>query len=153
MATSGSASVAASRTLLVPVVDAEACERALKWTIDNVYRAGDSFSFMHVLPPAQTFSASSVQPSNFQASQAETFIQERFLPQIQALDAPNTISIETADHDCDSVGAWICHKADEADAALVVMAAHQKGRIPLYILGSTTKYCLNRCGYTVLVAH
>ena len=44
-------------------------------------------------------------------------------------------------------------QADEYSAALVVMAAHNKGRLLKYLLGSATKYCVNHCRSTVLVHH
>lgn len=64
--------------------------------------------------------------------------------------AEDTTNPIVADHD---IAVGVGTQANEADAVLVVMAAHQKSRTPMYILGSTTKYCLNRCGHTVLVAH
>mmetsp|Transcript_15640 Transcript_15640/g.47172 ORF Transcript_15640/g.47172 Transcript_15640/m.47172 type:complete len:155 (+) Transcript_15640:128-592(+) len=141
------------RNLLIPVVDAEPCTTALRWTIGNIYREGDEFIFLHVLPPEQHFSAGTLQPTNLQEMQAQTFIQERFVPMVESLQAKHSVSIVQADADCDSIGAWICHKAEEAAAALVVMAAHHKGQLLSYVLGSTTKYCLNRCRRTVLVSH
>ena len=44
-------------------------------------------------------------------------------------------------------------QAEEYNAALVVMAAHNKGRLLKYLLGSATKYCVNHCRSTVLVHH
>lgn len=44
-------------------------------------------------------------------------------------------------------------QAEELDAALVVMAAHHKGQLLKYLVGSVTKYCVNKCRQTVLVAH
>jgi nucleotide-binding universal stress UspA family protein len=44
-------------------------------------------------------------------------------------------------------------QADELNAALVVMAAHHKGRLLKYLVGSVTKYTVNKCNQTVLVMH
>ena len=46
-----------------------------------------------------------------------------------------------------------CLQAEEYNAALVVMAAHNKGRLLKYLLGSATKFCVNHCRSTVLVHH
>ena len=35
----------------------------------------------------------------------------------------------------------------------VVMAAHHKGRLLKYLVGSVTKYAVSNCTRTVLVAH
>lgn len=44
-------------------------------------------------------------------------------------------------------------QAEELDAALVVMAAHHKGRLLKYLVGSVSKFCINKCRQTVLVMH
>lgn len=44
-------------------------------------------------------------------------------------------------------------QAEELDAALIVMAAHHKGRLLKYLVGSVTSYCINKSRQTVLVAH
>lgn len=144
-----------SRTLLVPVDDAEDCELALQWTIDNVFRDGDVFHFLHIIPPPQHFASAGPQPENLQVLQAHAFIQDRFVPKIDALQAQHQISIVNAAIDAasNSIGDHICIKADELSAALVVMAAHHKGRLQNYLLGSTTEHCINFCRSTVLVAH
>jgi nucleotide-binding universal stress UspA family protein len=53
--------------------------------------------------------------------------------------------------DCESVGQLICAKADELRATLVAMAAHNKGRLVRFIVGSTTQYCIWHSHVTVLV--
>ena len=44
-------------------------------------------------------------------------------------------------------------QAEDSSAALVVMAAHNKGRLLKYLLGGATKYCINNCRQAVLVHH
>ena len=54
---------------------------------------------------------------------------------------------------CGSSSVFCLVQAEEYNAALVVMAAHNKGRLLKYLLGSATKYCVNHCRSTVLVHH
>jgi nucleotide-binding universal stress UspA family protein len=53
--------------------------------------------------------------------------------------------------DCESIGQLICHRADELKASLIAMAAHNKGRLVRYLVGSTTQYCIRHSHVTVLV--
>ena len=55
--------------------------------------------------------------------------------------------------DADSIGQNICHQAEHAGVAVVVMAAHNKGRQIKFIVGSVTQYCTKHCSKTVLVMH
>ena len=43
--------------------------------------------------------------------------------------------------DTDSIGNVICRKADEVDAAAVVMASHTRSKLTEFVLGSVTNYC------------
>ena len=61
------------------------------------------------------------------------------------------MSIVRGEGDCESVGQLICQKADDLRASLVAMAAHNKGRLVRFIVGSTTQYCLRHARATVLV--
>lgn len=144
---------AATRNILVPIDDQEDSDLALRWVIDQFYRSGDVFHFLHIVPPVQHFASTSMQPEHLGVIQAQGFIQDRFVPIVQEIGASHDVSIVEASTDCDIIGQQICHKAEELDAALVVMAAHHKGRLLRYLVGSVTKYCVNKCRQTVLVMH
>lgn len=64
---------------------------------------------------------------------------------------PYHVCIVRGETDCESVGQLICQKADELKAALMAMAAHNKGRLVRFIVGSTTRYCIRHSHVTVLV--
>ena len=53
--------------------------------------------------------------------------------------------------DCDSIGHSICIKADELRATLIAMAAHNKGRMIRFLVGSVTQYCVRMSHVTVAV--
>ena len=67
------------------------------------------------------------------------------------LQVPYHVCIVRGETDTESVGQLICQKADELRAALVAMAAHNKGRLVRFIVGSTTQYCIRHSHVTVLV--
>lgn len=48
---------------------------------------------------------------------------------------------------------WVRVQAEDYNTALVVMAAHNKGALLKYLLGSATKYCINHCRQPVMVYH
>ncbi len=68
------------------------------------------------------------------------------------LQAPSQLSIVKAEgSDADTIGDLICRKAQELQAALVVMAAHTKGSSVQHAVGGVTRYCTRHCTSTVLV--
>ncbi|KAK9917547.1 hypothetical protein WJX75_005646 [Coccomyxa subellipsoidea] len=141
------------RNLLVPVDDAEDCERALQWCLDNVYRKGDTIHLLHVVPHAHnsSFSHLDEHQDEMLAEQARGFIEDRFLRSLEASRVPYHVCIVRGETDTESVGQLICQKADELRASLVAMAAHNKGRLVRFIVGSTTRYCIRHSHVTVLV--
>ena len=64
---------------------------------------------------------------------------------------PYHVSILRGADDAESVGQMICEKADELRAVAIIMAAHNKGRLVRFIVGSTTQYCIRNSHVTVLV--
>ena len=67
------------------------------------------------------------------------------------MQVPYHVSILRGADDAESVGQMICEKADELRAVAIIMAAHNKGRLVRFIVGSTTKYCIRNGHVTVLV--
>ena len=67
------------------------------------------------------------------------------------LQVPYHVSMMRGADDAESVGQMICGKADELRATVIVMAAHNKGRLVRFIVGSTTQYCVRKSHVTVLV--
>ena len=64
--------------------------------------------------------------------------------------APYHVSIVCGEGDCESVGHLICQKADHLHAALIAMAAHNKGRLIRFMVGSTTQ--VRHCWVPMCVA-
>jgi nucleotide-binding universal stress UspA family protein len=53
--------------------------------------------------------------------------------------------------DTESVGHVLCKKAEELDAAAIVMACHSKGRVAEFFLGSVTQYVTHHSKRPVVV--
>lgn len=70
---------------------------------------------------------------------------------VWTMQVPYHVSIVRGADDAESVGEMICEKADELKATVIVMAAHNKGRLVRFIVGSTTQYCIRNSHVTVLV--
>lgn len=78
------------------------------------------------------------------------------MPVTQALalvQAEYKVDIVRGSTDRQSIGEAICNRASDLAAALVVMAAHNRGALMRFIVGSTTQYCIEHCEHTVMVMH
>ncbi len=82
------------RKIVIAIDDSDESLRALQWTIDNMYRAGDILALLHVIPrpqatvsygapPVDMLPSSSVVDQEQQALAAQEFIREKFLPRLQ----------------------------------------------------------------------
>ncbi|KAK9840872.1 hypothetical protein WJX74_000388 [Apatococcus lobatus] len=148
-------SKAVHRTLLVTVDQPEGSVRALDWTLKHIYRPGDTILFLHILPAAQggsSFLASDPQHDELLNENLRCAIEEHLGQRAEALGARAEVSIAKGEGgDADSIGDIICRKAQEVEAALVVMAAHSKGSSVQHAVGAVTRHCTRHCTSTVLV--
>ncbi|KAL3145945.1 hypothetical protein ABBQ38_015305 [Trebouxia sp. C0009 RCD-2024] len=144
-----------NRILLVPVDDTEENERALEWALENIHKQGDLVQFLHVVHHSHFTSMvqQSEQQEEILVDQAHNWIQERFTHTCDQMGASYKVLVLKGTTDADSIGQNICHQAENAGVAVVVMAAHNKGRQIKFIVGSVTQYCTKHCSKTVLVMH
>lgn len=63
---------------------------------------------------------------------------------------PYTLEVVKAAGDAESIGEFICSRAVELDAALVVMGAHEKGAAVRFFIGSVTSHCVKHCARYVV---
>lgn len=56
-----------------------------------------------------------------------------------------TLEVVKAAGDAESIGEFICSRAVELDASLVVMGAHEKGAAVRFFIGSVTSHCVKHC--------
>lgn len=150
------------RHILIPVDESQSSDRLVQWTIDQMYREGDELHLFHVIPPGQYVVLSTdlgleeivEDDENTQRrveQHARAFIQERFVTRLEAAKVPYQVELVKFSTDNDSIGAIVCKRAEQLQAAAVVMAKHNKGAIKEFLVGSVCNYCTHHAKVPVLV--
>lgn len=85
--------------------------------------------------------------------EAKEFIRRRFVPKLVAKDVAYKVEIVHFLTDNDSIGEAIVKRADAIDAAAVVLAKHQRGKVAEFFLGSVTKYVTQHIQKPLVVLH
>lgn len=154
------------RNLVVAVDDSETSERACSWALHNLYRSGDTFHLLRIIPTLP-FRASyggpvldgmvfyAEPPTEAFRSAAEHFVEHRFEPQLKAAGVPYRadIIVEACDESVAGVGQAICDKAEELGAAVVVLGSHMSGGLMEFMLGSVATHVAHHCRRPVAVLH
>ncbi|KAG2438368.1 hypothetical protein HYH02_010823 [Chlamydomonas schloesseri] len=152
------------RHILISVDDSAASLKALDWALENVYRAGDEFHLFHVIPPGQYVVLSTdlgieevIEDDESTRKRVEdharSILVDKFVPKLKAKDVPYQVELVRFATDNESIGAVICKRAEQLQAAAVVMAKHNKGAIKEFFVGSVCNYCTHHCKSPVLVMH
>ena len=55
--------------------------------------------------------------------------------------------------DNDAIGRVVCQKAEQLNAAAVVLAKHRTGRLKEMVMGSVCKHCVQHCPKPVIIVH
>jgi nucleotide-binding universal stress UspA family protein len=137
---------------------------AFKWALHNLYRAGDALHILHVLPDTGSSPASgnvfyagagagdAEEEVSQVLQQAGEFIQSEFVGLAAARGVEvNVVLIKDSTHR--HVGWAVCRKAEELEAAPLVLATHHKGYFAEMLLGSVSKFCAANCKQPVLLVH
>ena len=66
---------------------------------------------------------------------------------------PFSTHVVRAPQDNDSIGVVLVKLAEQLNAAALVLAKHDKGRLSEFLLGSVTRYVTHHCRQPVLVMH
>ena len=66
---------------------------------------------------------------------------------------PYQVEIVRGCVDNDSIGALLCRRAEQLNAAVLVMAKHNRGAVKEFFIGSVSNYALHHCKQPVLVLH
>mmetsp|Transcript_18762 Transcript_18762/g.40353 ORF Transcript_18762/g.40353 Transcript_18762/m.40353 type:complete len:161 (+) Transcript_18762:164-646(+) len=152
------------RNLLISVDESEGSIKAFNWALDNLYKEGDTVYVFHVIPPGQYMVLSTdlgidevieddPATQKKQEDHARQFLTSKFSPVMDAKKIPYRIEITKFATDNDSIGSIICKRAEQLNAAAVVMAKHSKGKLQEFFVGSVTSYCTHHCKSPVLVMH
>eukprot|EP00892_Ulva_mutabilis_P006978 jgi/Ulvmu1/4652/UM002_0383.1 len=154
----------AQRVVLIAVDDTDDDSRAMDWTMKNLLRPDDSVHIAHVVPrlthalqygAPPIDMAAPVDEQDYQArlKSAQEFIRARFLSILGSTNIEPTVHLIKSEVDNDAIGRVICQKAEQLDAAAVVLAKHHRGRLKEMFMGSVCKHCVQNCQKPVVVVH
>lgn len=152
-----------ARRVLLCIDDSDASEDAVRWAMAHVYREGDELHIVHVIPRYMLTGAYGVPPVDYLPSHmahrneeliksAEAFIVRRALRHMEGVTEPKpVVHVIKYETDADSIGELLCRKAEELDAAVMVLSQHDKTRVQQIFLGSVSNYCTHHCKRSVIV--
>jgi nucleotide-binding universal stress UspA family protein len=158
------------RTILLPVDDSEASDRALDWLIEHFYRKKDTIVLLHLIPSLPSVlqvymsPALGISPAYFYASDSiedeyrkstESILEERFFKKLRRVGAryKGEIVLELADSSSSGIGEAICSRAAELGANTIIIGSHSRGGIPELMLGSVANWVDHHASVPVVVVH
>jgi nucleotide-binding universal stress UspA family protein len=161
------------RNIALCVEDTDAAESAAIWAVQGLYREGDVFHLIYVVkslkPPmevyhgmpgtAYSFSQPGQHKEQAVIAAAKRAIEHRYLPVLKTKMVPYELHLyaERDDATSDRVAEVLLRSIEERDAALVVLAAHNKpvakedkfqGNV-----GSVTAAIIKRCKRPLAIIH
>ncbi|EFN52877.1 hypothetical protein CHLNCDRAFT_58746 [Chlorella variabilis] len=155
------------RNIVLAVDDSDESEKACSFALSNLYRPGDTFHMLRIIPTLPYRAALGGQLDNLVfyntpepltdafKSATQRYVKHRFEPKLQAAGVPFQVDIivEPTDESVSGVGESICSKADELQAAAVVLGSHMHGGMLQFMLGSVASYVALHCRAPVAVLH
>jgi nucleotide-binding universal stress UspA family protein len=153
------------RHLLVPVDGTKASVKACEWVVGNFYRDGDEVVLFHTVPPGQYLIMSTdlgleqVVITDDEETQrkveemARKMLNDNYIPMFEEKKVTHSVEVIHCATDNDSIGAVICKRAEQLQAAVIVMAKHNKGALKEFFVGSATNYVTHHAVCPVLVMH
>ncbi|KAG7675239.1 hypothetical protein NADE_007275 [Nannochloris sp. 'desiccata'] len=150
--------ITGARHILIPVDDNKDSELALDWAIENLYRPGDIFHLLHVIPEPKMvhiWAGIYIPPDEdaelVEIEDTKEFVKHRFLQKLVAAKVPFQLHVILGPTDSENVAKVITKKVEDLSAETVVMGKHSKGRIKEFWLGSVTKELIKRVKIPVAV--
>ncbi|GAX73912.1 hypothetical protein CEUSTIGMA_g1362.t1 [Chlamydomonas eustigma] len=124
----------------------------------------DLVHLLHVIAPAQSVMLSTDlmgmgdviendEETERRLVHASEFMAVGFVQLLRDQKIPHKIEIVKFAVDSDSVGSLVCKRAEQLNAAAVVLAKHNKGSIKEFFVGSVTNYCTKHCKSPIVVIH
>ena len=152
------------RSVVICAEDTHAAAMACDWAVDELYREGDVFHLVYVVkslkPPMEVYhglpgtSFSFSRPGKHHEADvilhAKSAIEHRYLPALKKKMVPYELHLYAERADCavKQVCEFILKCVEERDAAVVVIAAHNRpthGNKRLEEMGSVTSYIIKNC--------
>lgn len=143
------------RPILIPVADDDQSEATFGWALENIVQPTDEVHILHVIvATARTglkldYFDQSDEKGVLAAQQQ--MIERRFHRQLRerGLQCPVTVHLVQASEDPTTVGRIVCRHAEQIEAALVVMARPDHGRLHDALFGNACVYVEKHCSRPV----
>lgn len=146
------------RHIIVGIDNSLTSTAALEWAAKQLYRTGDKFHLVHVIPEPPTlrpWPGVYVPPDD--AAEREEFrdatamVRAAFAPIVNLHQIPTDVHLIVAADSPDSIAGLLLEKAEELDAAALVVASHGKQALQEFWTGSVTRSLLRRCPAPLVV--
>ena len=133
-------------------------ELAIIWAVENLYRTGDVFHLLHVIPEPKMvhiWAGVYVPPDDdaelMELEDTKQFVKHRFAKQLMQAQVPFQLHVIVGPTDPLSVAKVITKKCSDLHAELIVIGKHSKGKMKEYWVGSCTKELVNNAPVPVAV--
>ncbi|CAL5227724.1 g10737 [Coccomyxa viridis] len=140
------------RNILIVVDNSADSEQAVEWAAVNLYKPGDEFHLVHIIKDETEKLREYYQEKSLEAA-ANKYIQERFVPKLVAAGIVVVVDIVRRPDDEAPQGAAIVKKADEVDAATIVLCPHEQDFKEGNFLNSVAKWVVMNSQRVVTVLH
>jgi len=160
------------RLFLVPVDATEASQHSLDWALENLYKKGDEFYFLHVIPPENSSKATNValmdglggvdsallvdtnaaSPED-QLEGARDMLDHSFVAKAKEAGAKVRVEVVRFSTDTESVARVVTTRAEELKAEAVIMVSHNRSRLAEFFVGSVASYVVKNCSTVCVLLH
>jgi len=113
------------RNILIVVDNSADSEQAVEWAAVNLYKPGDEFHLVHIIKDETEKLRAYYQEKSLEVA-ANKYIQERFVPKLVSAGIVVAVDIVRRPDDESPQGAAIVKKADEIDAACIILCPHEQ---------------------------
>lgn len=157
------------RTIVIAVDDSAASERACAWAAKQMWRQGDVLHLLHVIPslpnvaygsgPMAGLSSSFLYvlepPTAAFKAATEEYMERRFHVMLReaGVEFENDILLEMTDGGVQNVGHALLKRAEDVDAAAIVVGSHGRGGIGELLLGSVAQWLGHHSERPVVILH
>ena len=157
------------RTIVIPVDDSAASERACEWAAREMWRPGDILHLLHVIPSLPSVAYGSgpmaglsssflyvLEPPTAAFKEATMeYMERRFHGMLRkaGVEFESDVLLEMTDGGVQNVGYALLTRADEVDAAAIVVGSHGRGGIGELLLGSVAQWLGHHSERPVVILH
>ncbi|CAL8462436.1 g1969 [Coccomyxa elongata] len=140
------------RNILLAVDNTADSEDAADWAAVNLYKPGDEFHLVHVIKDETEQLREYYQEKSLEVA-ANKFIQERFVPKLTAAGITVVVDIVRKPDENVHPATAIVKKADEVDAACIVVVPHEHEFVEAAFHTSIAKWLVLNSKRAVTVLH